>query len=357
MVDYSNDKYSVLPKGKKVLIITDSTVASLYLWELHRKLSSQNCDTYEVILPAGETSKNLANVQMIYESLSDACFTRTDYIIALGGGVITDIAGFCAATYLRGMKYISIPTTLLAMVDAAHGGKCGVDLECGKNLVGTFYEPEHIICDINFLRTLSKECFIEGMAEVIKYAFIIDKSLYDLLNEFLVKTSLNNMNIASQSGEENGWLNDDTIEMVETIVGKCIDDKKEVVRKDLRDFGTRRILNFGHTYGHALEVMSGYRLSHGYAVSVGMVMITQMAVKRGLCDQSVLDALKKLLESFELPVNRLDIKELAEISEDDFSGKIMEIIGYDKKHDGDDLYVAIVDSIGSSRILKYEELV
>lgn len=356
MVDISSNKYSVLPRYKKVLIITDSTVAGLYLWDLHRELTLRECSVYEVILPSGESSKSLENVQMIYEILSDAAFSRSDYIVALGGGVITDISGFCAATYLRGLNYISIPTTLLAMVDAAHGGKCGVDLKYGKNLVGTFYDPEHIIIDVNFLKTLPKAVFAEGMAEVIKYAFIMDSSLYEMLNEFLVKFSLVNIDIKEDIKNNNYRFDDETLRLTEEIIYRCVEDKNSIVIKDKNDHGIRRILNFGHTFGHAIEAISNYKVSHGYSVAVGMVMITKLSVKSGKTNERVLKSLIKMLKDFELPTDISEIGDFLIMPEEDITDKISNAVIYDKKHDGDELYVVIADSIGSSKIIKYEEL-
>lgn len=356
MVDINSDKYSVLPRYKKVLIITDSTVAGLYLWDLHRELTLRECSVYEVILPCGESSKSLENVQMIYEILSDAAFSRSDYIVALGGGVITDISGFCAATYLRGLNYISIPTTLLAMVDAAHGGKCGVDLQCGKNLVGTFYDPEHIIIDVNFLKTLPKAVFAEGMAEVIKYAFIMDSSLYEVLNEYLVKFALVNIDIKDDAVNTNYRFNDETLKLTDEIIKKCIEDKNSIVIKDKNDHGIRRILNFGHTFGHAIEVTGNYKVSHGHSVALGMVMITKLSVKSGKTNEEVLKSLIKMLKDFELPTEIAEISEFSKMSDEDIMDKISNAVIYDKKHDGDELYVVIADSIGSSKIIKYEEL-
>lgn len=336
MIDYNNSIYSSLPQGLKTLIITDSNVAELYLDGLHNALSERECNVSSMILPAGEESKNLSNVEKIYEELSADKFSRADYIVALGGGVITDISGYAAATYLRGIKFVSIPTSLLAMVDAAHGGKCGVDLKCGKNLVGTFYEPTDVICDYRYLSTLPKAVFTDGMAEVIKYAFIMDEALFDILND--ASCLYDNMDIVGK------------------VVEMCIADKKAVVAKDRYDFGIRRILNFGHTYAHALEQISGYKVGHGFAVSLGMIKITELAVKKGLCSEDVLSNLKKMLISNDLPVDYSRLEVIRDIPKDKLDKLIEEEIKFDKKHDGDVLMVVIVDLVGSAKIIPYGEL-
>lgn len=333
MIDYKDSKYDCLPNNSKILIVTDTNVAPLYLNGLHNTIKERGCIAYDVILPAGEGSKTLSNAEEIYEVLAENTFSRSDYVIALGGGMITDISGFCAATYNRGMKYISIPTTLLAMVDAAHGGKCGVDLECGKNLVGAFYEPEQVIIDVDYLDTLNEEYLTDGMAEVIKYAFIMDKSLYEQLLD-LDECDLRN----------------------ESVILKCIVDKQSIVMQDKKDFGIRRILNFGHTIGHALEQISGYRISHGRAVAVGMVKICEMAFDKGLCDKSVCDALKSIIGKFNLPTDYSQLEAIGDIFETELKDKITQAMALDKKHDGEIFNVVVITAIGVAKIISYEEL-
>ena len=197
-------------------------------------------------------------------------------LVALGGGVVGDLGGFAAAVYQRGIPFVQMPTTLLAMVDASVGGKTAIDLEAGKNLAGAFHQPSLVICDVECLNTLPPEIFADGMAEVIKYAFIRDRALFDKLQ------------------------GDAAADMAETI-RLCVEDKRVLVEEDETDKGARQLLNLGHTVGHAIEACSSFTISHGSAVAMGMVIITRAAENMGICQAGTLAALTALLETYHLP--------------------------------------------------------
>lgn len=317
-----------LKTGTKICLITDSNVSRLYLEDIKGQLLDKGYQVVPFIIPAGEEEKNLNTVSKIYALLAKNSFSRTDCIVALGGGVVTDISGFSASTFLRGIKYISIPTTLLAMVDAAHGGKCGVDLPEGKNLVGAFYQPERVIVREDFLKTLPDNVFSQGMAEVIKYAFIMDLPLYEMLE-----------------GNDFSSIRNDK-EFLKQMVNMCISDKDEVVSEDRLDYGRRHILNFGHTVGHAYEQMSDYKLSHGDAVSLGMLKVVKASAQKGYCGIEVYDKLLKMLKSYRLmiePDREYDLEE------------VVKRISVDKKHDGNLLSLVILKEIAKADLLKISQ--
>ncbi|MDY3618505.1 3-dehydroquinate synthase [Agathobaculum sp.] len=239
----------------RVHIVTDTTVAPLYLDTLKAQFS---LPVSETLIPAGEEHKRLSTVESIYHDLLKNGMTRKDLIIALGGGVVGDITGFAAATFLRGVSLCQIPTTLLAQVDSSVGGKTGVDLPEGKNLVGAFYQPRLVLIDPSVLSTLPDATFADGMAEVVKYGYIANKEILSLS----AKT--------------------DYRQHIEQIICECVKIKRDVVAIDEHDTGLRMILNFGHTIGHAAEKLGNYvDLTHGQAVAIGMVCATKLAAERG----------------------------------------------------------------------------
>ena len=227
------------------------------------------------VIPHGEASKSAVSLMDLLEKMATEHLTRSDLLVVLGGGVVGDLGGFAAAVYQRGIPCIQMPTTLLAMVDSSVGGKTAIDLAAGKNLCGAFHQPSLVICDTECLNTLPPEILADGMAEVIKYAFISDRSLFDLLQQ-------------------------DTPHM-EEVIHLCVEDKRALVEADETDQGARQLLNLGHTVGHAIEACSGFTISHGSAVAMGMVIITRAAVKTGICEAETLNALIALLEKYGLP--------------------------------------------------------
>ena len=270
-------------KQGKIMIISDDLVYPLYGLRLTDQLS-RDYDVYSIVIPHGEASKRFAILPSIYSQLLDAHITRTDLIIALGGGVVGDLAGFVASSYLRGIKFIQIPTSLLAQVDSSVGGKVAVDLPEGKNLVGAFKHPLQVIIDPETLQTLPHDYLVDGMGEVIKYGCIRDEELFDQLDAF------------------DGY--DDLMAHMTAIIDRCIDIKRDVVEKDLYDFGDRLCLNFGHTIGHAIEQYYNFeRYSHGCAVAIGMVAITKLSENMGITEPRTSDRIIRLLDKYELPIH------------------------------------------------------
>lgn len=296
-------------KIQKLMIVSDSNVAPLYMSDLRASLEAAGFEVFDFVFEAGEQSKSLETVGRILGALAGAAFTRTDAVVALGGGVATDMAGFAASIFLRGIKVFQIPTSLLAQVDASVGGKTGVDLPQGKNLVGAFWQPSLVIADTALLASLDDVLFTEGMAEVIKYAFILDKGLYELLQNRVTKTSAE----------------------LEEVVARCVELKAQVVSQDEHDNGLRQLLNFGHTIGHVIEARSNFTVSHGFAVAKGMERIS-----RG---SPVHDALVQMLKLYELPCDD-------PISADQIMAGIMN----DKKKRGSNITVVVVNKIGKGEL-------
>jgi 3-dehydroquinate synthase len=269
----------------RVAVISNPTVAKLYLTSVTASLQRADCDAVTVQIPDGEEHKTLASLAAIYDHLLAAGFERRSPIIALGGGVVGDVAGFAAATLLRGVPFIQVPTTLLAQVDSSVGGKTGINHSAGKNLIGAFYQPQLVLVDLDTLQTLPRRQFLSGLAEVIKYGAILDAELFALLEQRL-----------------DGALSLDT-ELLRELVRRSCELKARVVRQDERESDFRAILNFGHTLGHAVESLTDYkRYSHGEGVAIGMAFAAALSVMRGHCDRSVLQRLVALLRRAGLPV-------------------------------------------------------
>jgi len=262
--------------GNKIFIVSDSNVAPLYLDKLKSSLSVCKYEIHFHIIEAGENSKSMTALSDVLNSLALTHMTRSDTMIALGGGVVGDLCGFAASIYMRGINYIQIPTTLLAMVDSSVGGKTAVNLETGKNLVGAFHQPKAVICDIDTLETLPKNIFADGMAEVIKYGAIRKCEILDYIKN---------------------------CEPIDKIISACIIIKRDVVAADEFDRGERGILNFGHTIGHAIEKCSNHEISHGSAVAVGMLKMAKGASLLGICDHSIYEELLEIIKSYNLPTD------------------------------------------------------
>ena len=262
--------------GEIAAIVTDDIVAGLYLERLRAALSKAGYKTKVFTLRNGEASKNIFTYSRILEFLADNRVSKSDVVIALGGGVVGDLTGFAAATYMRGIPYVQIPTTMLAAVDSSIGGKTGVDLDAGKNLAGVFHQPKLVVCDYELLEKLPPRIFVEGCAEVIKYGMIADSELFQMLE---TKSSLD-------LGE---------------IISRCVKIKRDIVCEDEFDTGTRMLLNFGHTIGHAVEHLSKYKITHGKAVAIGMATETSSAVRLGMCGDECFNNLVELLRKFGLP--------------------------------------------------------
>lgn len=309
-------------KGKKIFIITDDNVNKYYGDKISNELKGSDFEVKLLSLKPGEETKNFNTLPIVYNELLDFNLTRSDLIIALGGGVIGDLAGFVASTYLRGVDFVQIPTSLLAQVDSSVGGKVAVDLDRGKNLVGSFYHPKCVLIDPEVLNTLEDRFFIDGMAEVIKYGCIKDKEFFDYLEKM----------------ENNKQL----INNMEVVIHKCCDIKRQVVENDEKDKGERMLLNFGHTLGHAIEQHYNYtKYSHGEGVAIGMYVISKISEEKGLTKKGTSQRIKDILVKYNLPYE-LDVN----IEE------TLEAINLDKKKLGNDLNVIILKEIGSSEIYK-----
>lgn len=304
--------------GKNTIIISDSNVSPLYSENVKRTLEANGFTVSVAVIEAGEKSKTIFTVNDLYKGLYKANISRSDIIIALGGGVVGDIVGFVAASYLRGVAYIQVPSSLLAMVDSSIGGKTGVDLPFGKNLVGAFYQPKAIITDISLLKTLPNNFYIDGLAEVIKYGCIKDISIFNALE---------------------GNVDNDVLF---NVIKKCILIKSGVVERDEFDLGERMLLNFGHTFGHSIEKCQNYvGLSHGRAIAIGMVIASKIGEELKVTKKGTTERIIKLLEKCNLPIS-VDIK----------AEKLFEAIGADKKRLNNVLNFIFLEEIGVSIIHK-----
>ena len=264
-------------KGRSAAVVSDSTVAPHYLNRVKDSLERAGFRVHSFVFPAGEDQKNGGTYLKLLEFLAARRLTRADGLIALGGGVVGDLAGFAAATFLRGIGFLQLPTTLLAAVDSSVGGKTAIDLTNGKNLAGAFYQPQAVLCDLDTLDTLPAEVFADGCAEVIKYGMIGDPALLARLETVDFRAD------------------------PEELVARCVAQKRDLVEQDEFDTGARQLLNLGHTLGHGVEACSGYTVSHGRAVAIGMTLVTRAAVAFGRCPAEVLPRLRRLLERYGLP--------------------------------------------------------
>lgn len=270
-------------KGKKIMIVTNDVVAPLYLEACKNTLQDYQID--DIILPDGEQHKNLNTFEIILSELLAKKHARDTTIVALGGGVIGDMAGFAAACYQRGIAFIQIPTTLLSQVDSSVGGKTAVNHPLGKNMIGAFYQPQAVVIDIECLKTLPAREFAAGMAEVIKYGIIYDQNFFSWLEDNVE---------AIKSLESTAIIH---------MLKRCCAIKAEVVALDEKEHGIRALLNLGHTFGHAIEAEQGYgNWLHGEAVAAGMVLAAKTSLKQGLINQAELSRISQLIEQFDLPL-------------------------------------------------------
>lgn len=272
-----------LPRAQKLAVVTDSNVRPLYLERVANSLKQAGFQVLSLTVPAGEGAKCAEQLMMLWEKLMEFGMTRTDAVAALGGGVVGDLAGFAAATLLRGVDYVQIPTTLLAQVDSSVGGKVAIDLHAGKNLAGAFWQPSLVLIDPDCLSTLSDRTFSDGMAEVIKYGCIRDRAFFDLLD---------------RCGGRAGVM-----EHIEEVIYTCCDIKRKVVLADERDTGERMVLNFGHTIGHAFELAGNYETwTHGQGVAAGMNWAAQIGVGLGVTPD-IVEPIQTILEKYDLPID------------------------------------------------------
>lgn len=313
---------SVCPKATRLFVVTDSNVRPLYAPRLEESLTSAGFQVQIHVIPAGEASKSAQRLSELWEAMLDFGLTRTDAVVALGGGVVGDLAGFAAATVLRGVDFIQLPTTLLAQVDSSVGGKVAVDLRAGKNLAGAFWQPRLVLMDTDTLATLPDATFSDGMAEVIKYGCIWDKTFFDFLAARPTRAAL-------------------TAE-IESILYTCCDIKRQVVESDERDTGKRMLLNFGHTLGHAYELAGHYeKWTHGQAVAAGMVAAARLGVTLGVTPTGVPAELEAVLAALDLPTSIPCGR-----------ATYAAAIGRDKKGAGEDISLILLESLGHGVIRK-----
>jgi len=307
----------------KVAVVTNPTVAQLYLDAVHGSLQQAGFEVVPILVPDGEEHKTFKSLETIYDRLITERCERKSCVLALGGGVIGDLAGFAAATYLRGVPYVQVPTTLLAQVDSSVGGKTGVNHENGKNLIGAFYQPKLVLIDVNMLASLPRRELVGGLAEVIKYGIIEDPQLFDELEKNVSK------------------LIELDRELLKRVIVTSCSIKARVVEADEREENQRAVLNFGHTLGHALEAATDYRqLLHGEAVAIGMVKAAMLSVQHGFCDQQTFERILKLVKKAGLP---------NEIPSGVSMVKVIQSMELDKKAAGGKIKFVMSQGIGKTR--------
>lgn len=301
----------------KAAIITDDNVDALYSAQVDESLREAGFDTVKFVFPNGEESKNLTVFGQALNFLAENRFSRSDLIVALGGGVVGDLAGFVAAVFLRGIRFVQVPTTLLAAVDSSVGGKTAVDLDSGKNLAGCFCQPERVICDYRTLDTLPERVFRESCAEVIKYGVLLGEPFFASLDETPIRQQL------------------------EDVIGTCVACKRDIVSGDEFDRGQRQKLNLGHTIGHAVEARSNYTLFHGECVAIGLACVARAAKRRGACSEETCGRILALLKKYGLPT------ETTETVDDLYA-----ICCSDKKIAGSTIHLVVPEEIGGCTLQK-----
>ncbi|MBO7275230.1 MAG: 3-dehydroquinate synthase [Clostridia bacterium] len=316
LLSEAGERIKALMPDIRAAVITDSNVAPLHLETLQTSLKNAGIDSSVYIFPAGEQSKRLSTVENILEWLAQQGFSRTDCVIALGGGVTGDMAGFAAAVYLRGVRYVQIPTTLLAAVDSSVGGKTGVDLGAGKNLAGAFKQPEIVLCDTDTLKTLPQHVVADGMAETIKYGVLFSPGLFDTLAE---------------------GMPDDLTD----IITECVTLKAHIVEIDEIEQRERKLLNLGHTLGHAIEKCSNFTVTHGHAVAAGTALIARAGEAMGITQKGTADRVEACLLKHSLPIG-------CDYAPVDLAQAAMS----DKKRSGDSITLVLIDKIGECSLKK-----
>jgi len=303
--------------GEKAALVADDIVNGLYSGAVENSLRESGYATVKFVFPHGEQSKSPETYISLLNALTEAGLSRSDPVVALGGGVAGDLAGFAAATYLRGVPFVQIPTTVLAMVDSSIGGKTAINLPAGKNQAGAFYQPDAVICDYGTLKTLPEEIFRDGCSEIIKHAVILSAELFELLK----------MPLEPQ---------------MEDIITWNIMIKRDTVAADERDTGIRQILNFGHTIGHGVEKHSGYSITHGSAVAIGMSVVSRGAFRMGVCGEDCHQEIVGALKRFELPYET-----------DILPDKLIEAAFSDKKRSGKRINMILPEKIGKCVIKSF----
>lgn len=311
LLEHTGSEIKKVCGAGEALIVSDDSVWPIFGETVLSSMKNAGFEVHSFTFPHGEASKNLSVYADILNALAEKHISRRGLVVALGGGVVGDMAGFAAATYLRGIRFVQIPTTLLSQVDSSVGGKTAVDLPAGKNLVGAFCQPSLVLCDPHALSTLSEPIFTDGCAEVVKAAMLKSHTFFDELQKTPPR------------------------EQIERIVEFCVCMKRDVVEEDEFDTGARQTLNLGHTFGHAVEAASNFTITHGQAVSIGMVMITRAAVEKKYCKPEVLDRLLALLKQYGLPT---EVPYSAET--------LLSIVKNDKKTAGHTVNLIVPEKIG-----------
>lgn len=303
----------------RAFVVSDTNVAPLYLATVLRSLREAGFgDASSFVFEAGEASKTMATLERCLDAMAAAGLTRASVVVALGGGVVGDVAGLAAATYMRGCHCVQVPTSLLACIDSSVGGKNAVNLAAGKNLVGTFRQPDLVFVDTALMRSLPAHYFTDGCAEMLKYAVLFDEALFSILE---------------------APLTSDDPRLSEVVV-RCVELKRNVVEADEAESGARKLLNFGHTLGHAIERESSYSISHGFAVAMGMALVTRQACALGWCDSSLQARLERVLAAYGLPSTT------AFSAEDIYKSALA-----DKKRHGDAIDLVVPVRLGEARIV------
>ena len=305
------DKIKELTKAKTVVVITDDNVDKLYSDTVLKMLFDKGFNALKFVFPHGENYKTMNTICDILEFMADNNVTRSDLVVALGGGIVGDVSGYAAASYLRGIDFIQVPTTFLASIDSSVGGKTGVNLKSGKNLAGAFYQPRLVVCDTKTFDTLPDENFKEGLCEAIKYGVICDKELFCILSE--------NKNTD-----------------IESIIKRCVSIKAKIVSVDEFDTGKRQLLNFGHTIGHAIEKSTDFKISHGIAVGIGMAIISKISDSLGWSKEDTHSPIIKCLENNNISTNT-DVK----------TEELLSAMLKDKKRNGETINLVIPEKIGN----------
>ncbi|MDE7295048.1 MAG: 3-dehydroquinate synthase [Oscillospiraceae bacterium] len=321
LIDRAGEFVGEATGAKRFAVISDDNVHPIYGERLKKSLEKSGFEAVSFVFPHGEASKCQGVLGDIYGFLAENHFTRSDCIIALGGGVTGDMAGFAAATYLRGMDVIQVPTSLLAQVDSSVGGKTAIDIPQGKNLVGFFWQPSLVLCDISALESLPRDFLTDGMGEVVKHGMIKSKELFDILCSHNI---------------------DNIMDIMEDIVSRNVTIKRDVVNADEFDRGERMKLNFGHTLGHSIEQYYNYTgISHGRAVAAGMELITAIAARHGMCDESLCTVLHDCLDNYGLTGSKIPA-----------AGELVNACLNDKKRFGENISVIICSEAGKSEAVK-----
>lgn len=319
-------------KGRRIMIITDTNVSKYYLHELKNSLKKLSNIIESFIFEAGEGSKNLDTVSNCYEKLIQSGFDRNDYLIALGGGVVGDLTGFAAATFLRGIRFIQVPTSLLSMVDSSIGGKTGVDFKAYKNMVGAFHQPKLVYMNLSVINSLPDREFYSGMAEIIKHGLIKDIQYYNWLKEHMDDIKKKDLDSLAQ------------------MILKSCEIKKAVVEEDPKELGDRALLNFGHTIGHSIERLKDFSLLHGECVSIGMAAAAYLSMNKGFISKEEYNDILTVIENYHQPIRTDGLS----------SDHVYEITKLDKKMDMGKIKFILLQGIGHAvidRTLTQDEII